>query len=359
MASNPSLIMDPIVEWGSSEAEFSPDEVFRGLQDYPHYSYGENYYFESYSHYGIHEEMLKDDARTGTYKKAILRNRHLFEGKVVLDVGCGTGILSFFAVQAGAAHVFGIDCADIIDQAQQIVDKNGFSDRITLIKGKVEEVQLPVLKVDIIVSEWMGYFLLYESMLDTVLFARDKWLAPSGLIFPDRARIYVSAIEDSKHKSEKLDFWRNIYGINMSTMRGRSLQEPLVDTVEQSHLISSMCPVLELDLNTMTLLDLDFISTYRLQFHHNSQLDGLVAWFEVNFSACHKPLILSTSPKYSSTHWKQVIFYMEQGVQVNVGDILHGSIAVRKNLKNARELDIKLSYKIEGKFDQIQYYKLQ
>jgi type I protein arginine methyltransferase len=47
---------------------------------------------------------------------------------------------------------------------------------ITLIKGKIEEVDLPVSKVDIIISEWMGYFLLYESMLDTVLFARDKWL---------------------------------------------------------------------------------------------------------------------------------------------------------------------------------------
>jgi protein arginine N-methyltransferase 1 len=48
---------------------------------------------------------------------------------------------------------------------------------ITLIKGKVEDVNLPVDKVDIIISEWMGYFLLYESMLDTVLVARDRWLA--------------------------------------------------------------------------------------------------------------------------------------------------------------------------------------
>ena len=49
---------------------------------------------------------------------------------------------------------------------------------ITLIKGKVEDVVLPdgIEKVDVIVSEWMGYFLLYESMLDTVIYARDKWL---------------------------------------------------------------------------------------------------------------------------------------------------------------------------------------
>lgn len=66
---------------------------------------------------------------------------------------------------------------------------------VHIIQGKVEEVELPVEKVDIIISEWMGYCLFYESMLDTVLFARDKWLAPGGMLFPDKATLFVSAIE--------------------------------------------------------------------------------------------------------------------------------------------------------------------
>ncbi len=70
-----------------------------------------DYYFDSYSHHGIHEEMLKDEVRTRTYQMAILNNKHLFENKVVLDVGCGTRILSMFAVQAGAAHVYAVNCA--------------------------------------------------------------------------------------------------------------------------------------------------------------------------------------------------------------------------------------------------------
>lgn len=133
-----------------------------------------DYYFNSYAHFSIHEEMLKDRIRTTTYQKAILRNQHLFEGKTVLDVGSGTGILCLFAAKAGAKHVYGIECSEIVEIAKKIVIDNHFEDRITFIKGKAEEITLPVDKVDIIISEWMGYFLLYESMLDTVLLMRDK-----------------------------------------------------------------------------------------------------------------------------------------------------------------------------------------
>ena len=72
-------------------------------------------------------------------------------------------------------------------------------------KGKLEEVALPFEQFDIIISEWMGYFLLYESMLDTVLLARDKYLKQDGLIFPDQASMYIAAIEDQDYKEEKIN----------------------------------------------------------------------------------------------------------------------------------------------------------
>lgn len=126
--------------------------------------------------------MIKDRVRTGAYLDAIQKNAEVFKDKIVLDIGCGTGILSIFASKAGAKHVYGIEFADIADYAKDIVKKNNLSDKITILQSKVEETILPVNKVDIIISEWMGYCLLYESMLDTVLFARDKWLDSNGYV---------------------------------------------------------------------------------------------------------------------------------------------------------------------------------
>ena len=151
----------------------------------------DRYYFESYSAVDIHREMIEDRIRTDGYRDAILNNRHLFENKVVLDVGCGTGILSLFAAQAGAAQVYAVDSSAMLDVARTIIGDNGMSDKITCIQGKVEEIELPVEQVDIIISEWMGYCLLYESMLDSVLFARDKWLVKGGYMFPDQAVMYI------------------------------------------------------------------------------------------------------------------------------------------------------------------------
>lgn len=94
----------------------------------------------------------------------------------------------------------------IIVKAKEIVAANGMADQITLLQGKMEEVTLPFQEVDIIISEWMGYFLLYESMLDTVLWARDRYLRKDGkgLIFPDKATIFMAGIEDGEYKDEKI-----------------------------------------------------------------------------------------------------------------------------------------------------------
>ena len=291
--------------------------------------------------------MLKDAVRTDSYMNAIKQNKHLFKDKIVLDVGCGTGILCMFAAQAGAKQVYGIDMSNIIDQAEKIVKLNGFADKITLIKGKMEEIELPVQKVDIIISEWMGYFLLYESMLDTVLLARDKYLAPEGKMFPDVATLFVAGIEDGDYFEEKINYWDDVYGFDYSPIKQMALAEPLVDTVEFKAVVTDPCPLYRIDIKTVTKDELKYIRDFQIRARRDDYIHALMAWFDIEFNACHKPVKFSTGPHARYTHWKQTVFYLGEAMTVKEGEIVSGRLECAPNARNPRDLDIKIDYNFE------------
>jgi len=314
-----------------------------------------DYYFDSYAHFGIHEEMLKDEVRTMTYRNSIYHNKHLFRGKVVLDVGCGTGILCMFAAKAGAKKVIGIECSNIVDHAKNIVKANNLDGIIELVKGKVEEVTLPdgIEKVDIILSEWMGYCLFYESMLSTVLYARDKWLAPGGMIFPDRATLYVCAIEDRQYKDEKINWWDQVYGFDMSSVRKVAIAEPLVDVVDPKQVVTNSCLLKEIDLANVKVEDCTFSSPFQLTMRRNDYVHALVCFFNMEFTHCHKRIGFSTAPESPYTHWKQTVFYFDDYLTVKKGEELHGTFACKPNERNVRDLDFEVKVDFQGELSEM------
>lgn len=88
----------------------------------------------------------------------------------------------------------------------------------------MEDIKLPedVTHVDVIISEWMGYALLYESMLDSVLKARDRFLKPEGgVMAPSQCRMMLGLCEASEIFKERIGFWGDVYGT-----------EPLVGVLE-------------------------------------------------------------------------------------------------------------------------------
>jgi len=312
-----------------------------------------DYYWNSYAHFGIHEEMLKDHVRMTAYRNSIVNNKHLFKGKIVLDVGCGTGIMSLFAAKSGAKKVIGLDYSDIVLQAQQIVKDNHLEDVITIMKAKVEEVELPVDKVDIIISEWMGYCLLYESMLQTVIFARDKWLKPDGIILPDKAVLNFTAIEDAEYKEDKINFWDNVYGFNMSCIKKSAIQEPLVDIVDTKQVMTNTCTLLTIDINTVKNEDLDFKVPFKLIASRDDFCHAFVASFDIEFTKCHKKIFFSTGPHAQYTHWKQTVFYLDDVLSIKKGEEISGEFSCKPNSKNPRDLDLAISYLFNGEYDHV------
>ncbi|GAB5354625.1 hypothetical protein AAMO2058_000134900 [Amorphochlora amoebiformis] len=334
-------------------------------------------YFGGYSGIGIHQDMLKDEVRTETYRDAILEMSDFIKGKAVLDVGCGTGILSLFAKQAGARVVYAVDASDMAKYAERIAKANGAEGVIKVIKGKMEEVDLPE-GVDVIISEWMGYFLVYESMLDSVFFARDKWLKPGGKILPDRATLYISAFTWPGYIKQNLGFWQNVYNFDFSPLLPMAakthLNEPVIDQLRPEQELSERREILGIDMYTAKTSDfLEWKADFKLPVVRSGISHGVMAYFEVTFplpplkrskllEARRKgdfgtegksgkkrgrdiqEIVLTTGPEGEQTHWGQCMFFFNDFDMVRQDDCIKGTISVSRTSSNPRLLDISLTW---------------
>mmetsp|Transcript_20142 Transcript_20142/g.24830 ORF Transcript_20142/g.24830 Transcript_20142/m.24830 type:complete len:577 (+) Transcript_20142:76-1806(+) len=316
----------------------------------------DTYYFNSYSHSSIHETMLKDCIRTEAYQNAILLNKHLFVDKVVVDIGCGTGVLSIFAAKAGAKKVIAIDASDVHKEAREIVQLNGFGGIIHVIHGKVENLilnkQLPLEddeKVDVILSEWMGYSLFYETMLPSVLSVRDRFMdKENGTMWPNRSAMFIEGASDPR-----LNYWDDVYGINMTPMKGKVIQElrkeSCVEVVDDNTVMTNRAELLSHNLNTCTDGELDFDVSFELVLRHKEsaleqpvKIDKLVLSFDIDFDihGC-TPVSFSTGCQSVPTHWKQTSLWFDpsEAPSLGPGDVIKGTLNMHRNDLNQRDMD--------------------
>jgi type I protein arginine methyltransferase len=130
-------------------------------------------------------------------------------------------------------------------------------------------------------------------------------------------------------------------------MKESALSEPLVDTVEMKAMVSDPCPVFTIDLNTVTTQDLAFRAPFTLRCQRNDFIHALIAWFDIDFTACHKPIRFSTGPHTKYTHWKQTVFYLREVLTVEEGESVEGFLTNKPNATHKRDLDIKIEYQLD------------
>ena len=309
-------------------------------------------YFSSYSHYSIHETMLRDYVRTKSYEDAIVNSPPgLFQDKIVLDVGCGTGILSMFAAKAGAKKVYALDGSkDIAACARRIVSENGFEGVISVIHTKVEEWVYPSEeeKADLIISEWMGYALLFESMLPSVLFARDNFMKKGGLVYPNIARMYIEGASD-----DKLEFWNDVHGMKMQNMKDVVEQEltteASVEIVPADKIVTDRCEFYSFDMNDVKDEELDFQTSFSLK--GSGKVDKLVISFDIDFVESN--VSFSTGCQSQPTHWAQATLWLDSIVAPTLesnDETLSGVIKMKRSKENERgyDFDVKWEVNIKG-----------
>ncbi|MCJ1477389.1 hypothetical protein MMC13_006060 [Lambiella insularis] len=313
----------------------------------------DTHYMEAYAQIDIHETMLKDRVRTDAYRNFVNNHSNAFKDKIVLDVGCGSGILSLFCAKAGAKKVYAVDQSDILYKAREIVHDNGFSDTITCIRGKIEHMRASdIPKVDVIISEWMGYGLLYESMLDSVLFARDHFLRPGGLMVPSAASLQIAPVRDEEYAADKVQYWSDVYGFNMSAMASQIHRDAIMHAIPPNAIVGPSDTFLTIDLYTCTRLDLEFTKQFNVSLSQDiDNLSGFGVWFSVDFDvpgALDARSSLTTSPFEPSTHWLQMYLMVDPKMNpagpLAAGAQITGTVKYAKRQANAREIDVVIEW---------------
>ncbi|KAJ4708324.1 Protein arginine N-methyltransferase [Melia azedarach] len=305
-------------------------------------------YFCTYSFLYHQKEMLSDRVRMDAYFNSIFRNKHHFRGKTVLDVGTGSGILAIWSAQAGARKVYAVEATKMSEHARTLVKANNLQHVVEVIEGSIEDIVLPE-KVDVIISEWMGYFLLRESMFDSVICARDRWLKPTGVMYPSHARMWMAPIRsglgDQKINDYEgaMDDWysfvketKSYYGVDMSV-----LTRPFSDEQKKYYLQTSLWSNLH---------------------PHQERAQGLCGfggWFDVHFRGsredpAQQEIELTTAPSTDNgTHWGQQVFLLHPPTRVSGGDDLNVTFSMTRSKENHRLMEVELSCEIRQPSGQI------
>ncbi|PPS16636.1 hypothetical protein GOBAR_AA03927 [Gossypium barbadense] len=322
-------------------------------------------YFHYYGQLLHQQNMLQDYVRTGTYYAAVIENRVDFTGRVVVDVGAGSGILSLFAAQAGAKHVYAVEASEMADYARKLITGNPtLGQRITVIKGKVEEAELPE-KADILISEPMGTLLVNERMLESYIIARDQFLVPNGKMFPSTGRIHMAPFSDEYlfvEIANKALFWQqqNYYGVDLTPLYGSAFQgyfsQPVVDAFDPRLLVCPpMCHVLNFnEIKEEDLYEIDIPLKFTASV--GTRVHGLACWFDVLFNGSTVQRWLTTAPGAPTTHWYQIRCVLSQPIYVMAGQEITGQLHMIAH--NAQSYTIYLTLSEQGGIIQTSSCKL-
>ena len=272
-------------------------------------------------------------------------------------------IFRFFSFYfANPDIVYAVEASDMADMAEKLIEANDWQDVIKVIKGKIEDIELPE-KVDVIVSEPIGFLLVHERMLESYILAREKFLNvktdKTQQMYPARGTIRALPFTDWQLYHElisKSHFWKmqQFFGVDLTALEGHALSQlfsqPVIGYFDPSQLIADERDIAshEVDFRTASVADdLAYIEMkFRYRITKTSLMHGLGCWFDVDFLGSQNTVVLTTSPKAPGTHWYQIRLLLSQPLAVNVGQYVSGVLKMKVNSKFS--YDLTLQAEVEG-----------
>jgi protein arginine N-methyltransferase 1 len=270
-----------------------------------------------YAQLWTHRAMLSDEVRCEAFRRAI--DAAVKPGSVVLDVGTGTGLLAIFAARAGARKVYAVERTGIAAFARDLVSQIGLDSIVEVREADIVDVELPE-KVDVIVSEWMGGYGIDEGFLPAVLVARDRWLAPGGVLIPETVDAWIAPVFDELLEME-VDFFRNSpYQIDMAAVAADAVNEVHYARhhINAASLASQAQRMWSTDVSRDPLpgASQPFEASLTFPVTRAARINGLAAWFHASLG---NGITLTNAPEGPPTHWGRFLFPLDSVADVQPG----------------------------------------
>ncbi len=260
----------------------------------------------SYLDVSTHQDMLMDVVRTSAYADAI--RTVVAPGQLVIDFGSGTGVLAIFAARAGAL-VDAIERTAMVEHARVIARRSGcptirfhHADQNSFVGAGT---------ADVIVSEWMGHAVFYESMLEPLIALRERWLRPDGVMIPARIDIACALVTDEELYEELSFLETQPYGIDFGPIADLPLRQSRLVVLDELQISSPACLLGTLDMKTIARTPEAL--TGQLRVERAATAFGLLVWFEALLAP---GVTLGTGPHHPPTHWRQVFLPFPQPIIV-------------------------------------------
>ncbi len=267
-----------------------------------------------------HLSMLQDTARMDSFRRAI--NATVKPGDVVVDIGCGSGVLSFMACEAGARKVYAIDGGPVIEVAREIAIDNGFDDRIEFLRGWSLEVGLPE-RADVLISETIGNTGFDEGIIAWSFDARQRLLRPGADIIPKRVRMWVAAAQADEDHALVSDWLAPELPYNYAAAYRRAAKTLWFADFTPNNLLGQ--PELAADVDLQTAPNEPIISAGTLQIDRDGELHGMACWFDSMLCA---GVTADNMPPREDTSWSHGFLPLAESLEVSAGDRFSWEVSV-------------------------------
>ncbi len=259
-------------------------------------------------------------------------------GDVVVDMGAGTGLLSIWALQAGARKVYAIEKTDAINLAREVAKANHVLDKIVFINQNSMDVELPEL-ADVLISETLGSFGIDENTIQFTRDARSRFLVKGGKLIPESIELFVAPVNNTEIYN-KIDFWRHIPDINFSPAFDLFSKKIMIENISAHNLLCKPDRIAQIDLR---VANDDFFNTrLYMKIHKPGTIHGVGGWFHCVL--CEGVEII-TAPGNPETHWKQAFFPFKDPIEVIAGDVLDWSVSIGAKEKDSDDTLISYEYR--------------